>query len=173
MARTATRGKIQQVVLNKGWDISERDVKADIIEGKRIIEGAHFIRPIRPPKEHLEPSGPFGGQMKNVPEDCPFGRRDKEALWADTICCVASCKNPECEAYKLLMEGQKTRIKLMMSDPCAKECPHCKSSKASHSQEMIETTYVCGTVGNRITQTYEYKCKRPVRPQRPARRARG
>lgn len=113
-----------------------------------------FVRPKRPPKT---PSGPHGGWMKNPPEHCKHRKVDKEGVWAETTIC-ASCKDPECDAYKLLKEGEKIRLKLMNTNKLAKECPYCKASLSHISENDVNYTYVCTTTGDRIEQTYKRNC---------------
>lgn len=126
-----------------------------------------FVRPTRPSKE---PCGPYGGQMKHVPADCEYKRQDKEGFWADCITCANTCKDIDCTAYKVMMGGQKTRLRLMNSEPCKETCPHCKSLISSKSEDLVTVTYVCGTVGDRLTHEYAFTCKQPQRPVRRARR---
>lgn len=108
--------------------------------------------------------------MQNPPDYCQNKATDKAGTaWAETLHC-AHCKDPECSAYKLLLDGEKTRLKLMNTDKPPLACPHCECAVQGISDDLVVTTYVCGTTNDRISGSIQYQCKKPVQPVRRATR---
>jgi hypothetical protein len=118
---------------------------------------ARPTRPTRPTRPNKEPML-RGGWMSNPPEHCQNKVTDKDGEWCETIHC-ALCRDPECPAYAILKGGEKVRLKLMNSDQLPKVCPHCQCAIGEVSATLEVVTYICGTVGNRIEQKFDRKCK--------------
>lgn len=105
-----------------------------------------------------EPEGPIGGWIKNPPPECTHKRLDKEGFWVEPSICEYHCKiNINCNVHAFLLEGRKNRIKIQNTNPLLGTCPYC-SQLVQHKTDF-ETVYACGTIGNRLEQTYSRKCK--------------
>lgn len=115
-----------------------------------------------------ETEGPFGGYMKHPPINCKYRVVDKEAVWVESIICSGVCKDVFCKTYLTLTEGSKTRRKLLDTEKSEKDCPWCHSPISEVSQDLITTTYSCGTSGNRLTKEYIKLCGK----EKPNRRRR-
>lgn len=114
-------------------------------------------------------SGPHGGYLKNPPVDCPNRVSDKEGYWVDACICAHRCKDVACRAYIFLMEGSKTRVRISNSDPLPITCPYCQSGVKEVSFDFTTTTYLCGTIGDRLHKEYNRKCKPPQTTRRRTR----